>query len=84
MMCGAAKQTFRMGDEAMKQNMGSLDRAIRILLALVVGVLYLSGRIDGTGALILGVIAIVFILTSIVSFCPLYAPFRISTKSKRG
>lgn len=62
--------------------MGTIDRIIRTALAVLVGVLWYSGQISGTVAIVLGIIAIVFLLTSVVSFCPLYAPFRISTKGK--
>lgn len=64
----------------MKANMGTLDRAIRIILAIAVGVLYYFGFISGTVAIVLGIIAIAFLLTGIVSFCPLYLPFGISTR----
>lgn len=64
----------------MKANMGTLDRAIRIVLAIAVGVLYYFGYISGTVAIVLGIIAIAFLLTGIVSFCPLYLPFGISTR----
>jgi len=63
----------------MKKNMGTADRAIRILLAIVVGTLYYMNVISGTLGLILIILAVVFVLTSFVSFCPLYAPFGIST-----
>ncbi len=66
----------------MKSNMGSMDKAVRILLAIAVAVLYFTGRISGIWAIVLGVIAVVFVLTSLVSFCPLYAPFKLSTKGK--
>lgn len=64
----------------MKQNMGSADRVIRILLALVVAVLYLTDQISGTLAVILGLFAAIFLLTSFLGFCPLYLPFKITTK----
>lgn len=64
----------------MKANMGTIDRIIRAALAVLVGVLWYSGQISGTVAIVLGILAIVFLLTSLISFCPLYAPFRISTK----
>jgi len=64
----------------MKKNMGAADRVIRILLAIVVAVLYFTNQISGTLAIILGVVAVIFLLTSIVSFCPLYVPFKLSTK----
>jgi hypothetical protein len=67
----------------MKQNMGTIDRVIRVLLAIVVLVLYLTGNISGTAAIILGIIAVIFVLTSLVGFCPLYVPLKISTKKKR-
>jgi hypothetical protein len=66
----------------MNANMGIVDRVIRMALAILVGVLWYSGQISGTLAIILGVLAIVFLLTSVISFCPLYAPFGISTKHK--
>jgi hypothetical protein len=66
----------------MKKNMGTVDRTIRILLAVVVLVLYLTGKITGQAAVILGIIALVFVLTSIIGFCPLYVPFKISTIKK--
>ncbi len=65
----------------MKKNMGSIDRTIRILLAAVVGVLYFTGQMSGLAAIILGALAIIFVLTSTVGFCPLYAPFGWSTRS---
>lgn len=64
----------------MKANMGLADRAFRVILAVIVGVLYFTGQISGTLAIILGVLAIVFLLTSLISFCPLYLPLGISTK----
>jgi hypothetical protein len=66
----------------MKKNMGTIDRVIRVLLAIVVIVLYLTGSITGIAAIILGILAAVFVLTSLIGFCPLYAPFRISTIGK--
>ncbi len=66
----------------MKKNMGTADKAIRILLAIVIVILYLTNLISGTAALILLLFAGVFILTSFISFCPLYYPFGISTREK--
>ncbi len=66
----------------MKKNMGTTDKAIRTLFAVAVAVLYILGMISGTVAIILGTLAVIFILTSLVSFCPLYAPFGISTCKK--
>lgn len=66
----------------MKKNMGLADKAIRILVAAVIAVLYFTHQITGTAAIVLGVLAIVFTLTSLVGTCPLYLPFGISTKKK--
>lgn len=65
----------------MKRNMGTADRVIRFIIAAVIGVLYYMGTITGTLGIVLLVLAGVFVLTSFVSFCPLYAPFGISTCS---
>ena len=66
----------------MKKNMGAVDKIIRILLAIVVIVLYLNGSITGVAAIILGIVAFVFIVTSLIGFCPLYAVLKISTIGK--
>lgn len=66
----------------MQANMGTADKTIRILLAITVGVLYYFGVISGTLAIILGVLALIFVITSFISFCPLYLPFGISTRGK--
>jgi hypothetical protein len=67
----------------MKKNMGTIDRVIRILVAVVIIALYFMGEISGTAALILMIFAAVFILTSFMSFCPLYLPFGLSTAGKK-
>lgn len=64
----------------MTKNMGTVDRAIRILIAIAVGFLWYTGRIGGTLAIVLGIFAVVFVLTSLVGWCPLYNPLRISTR----
>lgn len=66
----------------MKKNMGTLDRLIRAVIAIAIAVLYFTDQISGTAALILGAIAIAFLLTSLVSWCPLYLPFGISTRKE--
>ena len=66
----------------MKKNMGTADRAIRTIVAIVIGLLLLTEQITGVVGTILGVFAIVFLLTSVISFCPLYLPFKISTKKE--
>jgi fatty acid desaturase len=67
----------------MKKNMGSADRIIRVMLAALVAVLYFTNVISGTTAIILAVLAIVFVATSLMSFCPLYLPFGLSTLRKK-
>lgn len=67
----------------MKKNMGSFDRAFRVIIALLFGVLYFTGTISGTLGLVLMALGVVFLLTSLVSFCPLYLPFGISTCKKK-
>ncbi|MCA6380249.1 MAG: DUF2892 domain-containing protein [Cytophagales bacterium] len=67
----------------MKKNMGSADRVIRVILAALVAVLYFTNVISGTTAIILAVLAIVFVATSLTSFCPLYLPFGLSTLRKK-
>jgi Protein of unknown function (DUF2892) len=63
----------------MKKNMGNTDRIIRVVIAVIFGVLYFSNVITGTLGLVLMVLAVVFVLTSLVSFCPLYTLFGLST-----
>jgi hypothetical protein len=63
----------------MKKNMGNTDRIIRTLIAVVIAILYFTGIIPGTLGLVLLGLAGIFLLTSLVSFCPLYAPFGLST-----
>lgn len=67
----------------MKQNMGTIDRVIRTALALVVAILYFTGNLSGLAAIVLGIFAIVFLLTSIVSFCPLYTVLGINTTKNK-
>ncbi|GIV58103.1 MAG: DUF2892 domain-containing protein [Bacteroidetes bacterium] len=68
----------------MTKNMGSIDRILRVAVAVILGVLILTGTLQGTLATILGILAIVFLLTSAIGFCPLYAPFKLSTRGKEG
>lgn len=63
----------------MKKNMGSTDKIVRIVLALVFAVLYFTGTVTGLAGTILLVLGAVFVLTSLVSFCPLYAIVGLST-----
>ena len=64
----------------MKKNMGTIDRVLRAIVGVIIAILYFTGQISGTAAIILGIIAVVFLLTSLVSVCPAYLPFGLSTK----
>jgi hypothetical protein len=67
----------------MKKNMGSTDKIIRILFAVVVAVLFYTKTVEGTLALVLGILATIMVVTSLISFCPLYTPFGLSTRKKK-
>ena len=62
------------------QNMGTIDRAIRAAGALAIGVLWVTGVISGTLAIVLGLVAVVFAATSAAGSCPAYKPFGFSTR----
>ncbi len=66
----------------MKKNMGTIDRVLRAGLAVVIAVLYFAGQITGTAAVILGILSVIFLVTSITAICPLYMPFGISTMKR--
>lgn len=68
----------------MKKNMGTVDKVLRILVALAIAALYYFDVISGTLAIVLLSLAGIFILTSFIGFCPLYLPFGISTRKKRN
>jgi len=67
----------------MKKNLGSIDKIVRVFVAVVIGILYFTGQITGTAAIILGIFAVAFLLTSAIGLCPLYLPFNISTLKKK-
>ena len=64
----------------MKKNMGTIDRVIRTLLAIVIGVLYFTDRISGGLAIVLGIVAVAFLVSSFVGTCPGYLPLGFSTR----
>jgi hypothetical protein len=68
----------------MKKNMGSADKTIRVLFAIIIAILYFTNQISGIAAIVLGVFAVVFLFTSLVGFCPLYAPLKLSTLKKEN
>lgn len=66
----------------MIKNMGNLDRAFRLIVVAAIGIAFLTGALSGTPAIILGVVAAAFLLTSLVGTCPAYLPFGVSTRGK--
>lgn len=68
----------------MKKNMGLADRLIRVLVAIIAVVLFVTHTVSGTAGIIMLVLAGVFMLTSFAGFCPLYVPFRISTRKRKA
>ncbi|WP_264563768.1 DUF2892 domain-containing protein [Flavobacterium sp. N3904] len=67
----------------MKKNMGSTDKLIRSVIGIIIAILYYAGIITGTLAIVLLAFAIVFLLTSFISFCPLYTLLGINTNKKQ-
>ncbi len=67
----------------MKKNLGKTDKIIRVILALVIGFLYYKGIISGIFGIVLIALALIFVLTSLVSFCPIYALVGINTCKKK-
>lgn len=69
----------------MKTNMGTADRVIRVMIAITLAILCITGQVSGLGAIVLGIFAVVMLFTSTLGFCPLYVPFKISThKNKKA
>ncbi|WP_163708532.1 YgaP family membrane protein [Mangrovibacterium lignilyticum] len=67
----------------MKKNMGTADRLIRVIIAAIIAILYYTGTISGTVAIVLLIFAAIFVLTSLFHFCPLYLPLGLSTRKKK-
>lgn len=68
----------------MKKNMGATDKIVRVILAIVMIILYFQGVVTGFWGIVLLVLSGIFLLTSLVSFCPLYLPFGIKTTKTEG
>ena len=66
----------------MKKNMGTIDRVIRTITALAIAALYFTGQISGTVAIVLGIVAVAFVLTSFIGWCPIYLPLGLSTRKE--
>lgn len=64
----------------MKQNMGTIDRIFRLIVVFIIAILLFTGQVTDIAAIILGIIAAVFLLTSIIGFCPAYLPLGLSTR----
>lgn len=67
----------------MKTNMGAADRTVRLVAAAVIALLYATGYISGAAAIVFGVIAAVFLVTSLIGSCPAYSLLGFSTRKKR-
>jgi hypothetical protein len=67
----------------MKKNMGTIDKVIRVLIALTIATLVYAKVISGTLAIVLLVFAVIFFVTSLLSFCPLYIPIGLNTGKKK-
>jgi hypothetical protein len=67
----------------MKKNVGNADKIVRILVAVVFAILYFTNVVTGVPGIILLILGGVFVLTSLVSFCPLYLPFGLSTRKDK-
>ena len=63
--------------------MGHIDRGIRIALVIAVALLFVFGKITGVAVIVLGVLAVIFLITSFIGVCPLYIPFGFSTRRKK-
>jgi hypothetical protein len=68
----------------MKKNMGNADRIIRLLVAAAITILFFTNIITGTVGIVLLVLAAIFVLTSLVGFCPIYAMVGMNTCAKRS
>ncbi|MEO9891865.1 DUF2892 domain-containing protein [Aurantibacter sp.] len=73
------KSILNLNLNMMKKNMGKTDRIVRIILAAIIGVLYFTNIITGTLGLVLLLASVIFIFTSVISFCPLYTIFGLNT-----
>lgn len=73
---------YKKRSQAMKKNMGIIDRVVRILFAVLILQLFRTGRVSGILAIILGIFTLFLIVTGFMSYCPLYNLFRMSTGEK--
>ena len=66
----------------MKQNVGQTDRIVRFVLAAIFAVLYFTGVVSGTLGIVLLVLAVIFVVTAAINFCPIWFLFKVSTQGK--
>jgi len=68
----------------MKKNMGTIDKVVRVTVAAIIAILYFTNVLTGTLGIVLLILAGVFVLTSLISFCPIYSIFGLSTCPVKG
>jgi len=68
----------------MKTNMGAIDRGVRLIFAVAVGVMVVTGVLTSTLAMVLGALALIMLLTAAIGWCPLYLPLHVSTRKSTG
>lgn len=67
----------------MNKNMGTTDKIIRLIVVVIIAGLYLTGKLSGTLGIILGIVALAFLVTSLLGWCPIYQPFKITTRKDK-
>ena len=72
---------YNINIKAMKKNLGTLDRLVRLAGALAIIILYAVGQLTGTAAIILGIVALLLIATGVTGICPAYTGLKISTRN---
>jgi hypothetical protein len=68
----------------MKPNIGTVDKIIRIAIAIIIAILFFTGSITGTAGIVFLILSVVFLLTAIVNFCPLYKALGFSTRKQEN
>jgi hypothetical protein len=83
LLCSAKTLDLQKKQNTMTKNMGTIDKAIRIGVALIIVALFFMGKLPGIWAIALLVVALIFVATSFMSFCPLYLPLKINTNKNK-
>ncbi len=81
-LCLSKKIKLKIKVIAMKKNMGLVDKIMRFIVAIGLSLLYYFDIITGTVALVFLIFSIFLVITSFVSFCPMYVPLNVSTRKK--